>query len=635
MSRRQGFALVSSLILLAVLMALLTAYFTLSQIEISATRSTANQTAGFYAAEAGLNLRAEEVRVKFQGYNRPSGTSPSATNPCVGSNQGSGDFACKSYTLSGREVISYVVETPGNPQIVRIPPGEDYQNLNAQEYRYSVFSQAVGQENRPEAILEMRFKSRAVPLFQFAIFYGQDLEFNRTAPMTLAGPVHTNSDLYLDAGGSSTLTIQGQVTAAGTIYRGNKSSRGSTGTVRVTDGSSDRTVNSTGSLRTVPSSEQRNWNGWLRGGVDRLTVPTPETFNPPWRTGGAGEYWNKADMRVVLDLTKATPTVEVRNRDNTLHPINTILATSCAGALGSSNTFFNNREQRNITMLEVDVRRLLDCIRNDSATTRLLGFGLDDTSDGGLVLHFSVQGPASDVVNGYGVRITNARQLSASDGTAVKGLSLVTDQAMYIQGDFNAPTDPAQWRPAALMADSMNLLSNNWSNGVAYPNPRPAGCTATLAGDAKSRSACRLRGQPLPTGDNGSDTTRWLPQATTTTVNAAVLSGAAITPVQGGQEGGGVHNIFRFHEHWGSNTGTCCSGAVSYTTATFRYTGSIVSLAQPRNVNGAFFLGPPWYQPPVRDWTFDTRFNVYENLPPLSPRFVYLRQELFMRQFER
>lgn len=634
MPNHKGFALVTSLILLAVLMALLTAYFTLSQIEMSTARSTANQTAGFYAAEAGLNLRAEEVRAKFQGYNRPYGTSPSATNPCVGSNQGSGDFACKAYTVGGRRVSSYVVEAPGNPQIIRIPPGERYQNLNAQEYRYSVFSQAVGQENRPEAILEMRFKSRAVPLFQFAIFYDQDLEFNRTAPMTLAGPVHTNSDLYLDAGGSATLTIRGQVTAAGTIYRGNKASRGSTGTVRVNDGSSDRTVNNTGSLRTVPPSEQQNWRGWMLGGVERLTVPAPETFNPPWRTGGPGEYWNKADLRVVLDLTKAIPTVEVRNRDNTLHPINTILATACAGALGSSNTFYNNRERRYITMLEVDLRRLLDCIHNDSKTSRLLGFGLDDASDGGLVLHFSVQGSDSDVVNGYGVRITNAKQLSAGDGTAVKGLSLVTDQAMYVQGDFNAPTDPAQWRPAALMADSMNLLSNNWSNGVSYPSPRPAGCTATLAGDAKSRPECRLRGQPLPAGDNGNDTTRWLPQAASTTINAAVLSGAATTPVQGGQEGGGVHNIFRFHEHWGSNTTTCCSG-VSYTTATFRYTGSIVSLAQPRNVNGPFFLGPPWYQPPVRDWTFDTRFNVYENLPPLSPRFVYLRQELFMRQFER
>ncbi|WP_018461836.1 pilus assembly PilX N-terminal domain-containing protein [Thermus oshimai] len=628
----KGFALVTALILLTVLMALLTAYFTLTRIELSTTSASAAQTAGFYAAEAGLNLRAEEVRQKFLGYNRPSGTPPSPTNPCQGSNQGGGDFRCQAYTLSGRRVMTYVVEDPNNPQVIRIPPGELYQNLNAQEYRYSVFSVAEGRDGRPEAILEMRFKSRVVPLFQFAVFYQQDLEFNRTAPMTLEGPVHTNSDLYLDAGGGSTLTIRGQVTAAGRIYRGNKSSRGSTGTVRVHDGNQDREVSNTDSLRALSPSEIRNWNGWMQAGVDPPTIPTPDTFNPPWR-GRAGEYWNKADLRVALDLTGTTPTIRVYNPDGSLALADSLLASACPSAFGYSNSFYNNRERRTISMLEVDVQRMLDCIHILRTVHGALSFGLDDTTDGGLVVHLSVRGPDSDRTNGYGVRLRNGRELRSaiSGAPAIQGLTLVTDQALYIQGDFNA----VNWRPAALMGDSMNLLSNNWANGEAYPTPRPAGCPATISGDTKSRPECRLRGQNLPGGDNGTDTSRWLPQATTTTVNAAVLSGASVTPTQGGQEGGGVHNIFRFHEHWGSNTTQCCGGSVRYTQATFNFTGSIVSLGEPRNVNGPFFLGPPWYQPPIRNWSFDTRFNHYQNLPPLSPRFVYLKQELFVRQFER
>lgn len=630
--KAKGFALVTSLILLTVLMALLTAYFALMRIELQTTTASAAQTTGFYAAEAGLNLRAEEVRQKFLGYNRPSGTSPSSTNPCQGNNLGSGDFACKENTLSGRRVVTYVVEDSRNPQVIRIPPGELYQNLNAQEYRYSVYSVAYARDGRPEAILEMRFKSRVVPLFQFAVFYQQDLEFNRTASMTLEGPVHTNSDLYLDAGGGATLTIRGQVSAAGRIWRGNKSSRDSTGIVRVFDGSTNREVNNTNQLRQLANTEIRNWNGWMQAGVEPPTIPTPDTFNPPWR-GQAGEYWNKADLRVALDLTGSLPTIRVYNQDGTSSPVESVLSTACPGAFGYSNTFYNNREQKYIHMLEVDVQAMLNCIHTLRTVHNLLSFGLNDSTDGGLVIHLSVRGPESGRVNGYGVRLRNGRELRSTlpGAPAIQGLTLVTDQALYIQGDYNS----VNWKPAALMGDSMNLLSNNWANGEAYPTPRPAGCPATISGDTKSRPECRLRGQSRPSGENGNDTTRWLPQATTTTVNAAILSGASVTPTQGGQEGGGVHNIFRFHEHWGGNTTQCCNGAVRYTQATFNFTGSIVSLGQPRNVNGPFFLGPPWYQPPIRNWAFDTRFNAYDNLPPLSPRFVYLKQELFVRQFER
>ncbi len=626
---RKGFALVTALILTTVLIALLTAYFTLSLTEMRAVRTTADQTAGFYAAEAGLNLRAEMVRQRFLGYNRPSGTSPSPTNPCQGNNLGSGDFRCVEYTVNGRRVSTYVAEDPNNPQTIRIPPGELYQNLNAQEYRYSVFSVAHARDGRPEAILEMRFKSRLVPMFQFAVFYDQDLEFNRTATMDLNGPIHTNGDLYLDAGGGASLTIRGQTTAAGRIYRGSKSSQVASGTVRVYDGSNLRTVGTTGGLQEITNTNP--WNGWLRRGVDRVTVPPPEALDPPWRSNPPGEYWNLADLRVVLDLSAAVPRVEVRNPDNTPHLVNSLLASTCPNALGHTSTFYNNRERRYIQMLEVDLQGLLNCLHLLRST---LGFGLDDDTHGGLVLYLSVQGPDSNRVNSYGVRIKNARELRAtvSGAPAIRGLSLITDQAMYIQGDFNA----VNWKPAALIADSMNLLSNNWANQESYPSGFncPRAVAGRISGDGKSDPSCRNRGQGTPNGDNGNDISRWLPQATDTTVQAAVLSGASVTPSQGGQEGGGVHNIFRFHEHWGGNTSSCCGGRVRYTQATFTFKGSLVSLNQPRNVNGRFFLGPPWYQPPKRNFSFDDRFNDASNLPPLSPRFVYLKQELFVRQFE-
>ena len=134
---------------------------------------------------------------------------------------GSGDFACSTYNFNSRDVKTYVNENPSNPQIITVPPGERYQNLSAQEYEYTAEAGTNGQGGGKEALLELKFKTRLVPLFQFAVFYNKDLEILPGPNMTLSGPVYTNGDLYLYSN-SGTLTMQGQTMAAGSIYRGRK-----------------------------------------------------------------------------------------------------------------------------------------------------------------------------------------------------------------------------------------------------------------------------------------------------------------------------------------------------------------------------------------------------------------------------
>ncbi|MFN2324116.1 MAG: pilus assembly PilX N-terminal domain-containing protein, partial [Trueperaceae bacterium] len=77
-STRRGFAVITALLLTVVLSALLVAMFALTRTEIASSGINADITSGFYAAEAGLNVRGELIRREFQGYNRPSGTSPDA-----------------------------------------------------------------------------------------------------------------------------------------------------------------------------------------------------------------------------------------------------------------------------------------------------------------------------------------------------------------------------------------------------------------------------------------------------------------------------------------------------------------------------------------------------------------------------
>jgi hypothetical protein len=611
---RKGFALVTVLIMLVVLMSLLTAYFTLTRIELGATQASVRQTTGFYAAEAGLNLRAEEVRARFLGYGRPSGTSPSGNNPCQGSNQGSGDFACKTYTISGRTVRTYMVEHPGNPQTVQIPPGELFENLEAQEYRYSLFSEAIGPDGRTEAILEMVFKSRLVPMFQFAAFYDKDLEINPGPPMTLNGRVHTNGDLYL--GPRQILTIEGQTSTAGGLFRGRKEENVCQGTVNVRGADGDfRPLECHGQTRRAYSqSEVAPWGGRIQVGVNRVTVPAPEELDPdPGRT-----YFSQAHLRLRLNLFNNPPTVEVVDRDGNVDSRATPYLNDpndpdfCPGtiagrAVGYSDTFFDNREGKAIQMLEVDLRALLDCVHRRNLLGE--GVGLDDATYGGLVFHLTVHGPNSRARgNGYGVRIRNGADISSSipDAPRPRGLTIVSDQPAYIQGDFNRNEN---WIPAAFLVDAINILSNAWDS------------------DSRSR-------QPLAQR-----------RASETEVNAAFLSGTDTTGgVEGvggqdrGQYNGGLENYPRFHEawQWGPED--------DRTYVTFTYRGSFVSLGPSRRAGGRWCYGTRncngyatfhgTYEAPRREWSYDVRFSQGQ-LPPLSPRFVYLKQERFLREFER
>lgn len=613
-TKNSGFALISVLLLLSLMMALLAAYLIITKIELATSRSSQDTASGFYAAEGGLNIRASDIRSTFVGYNVPTGTSPTDINPCTGANQGTGQFSCSSTTIGGKTVTTYVKDhqSGSNPQMVKIPQGELFQNLWAQEFRYTANSTAKGRDNATEALLQLRFKSRLVPMFQFAAFFNKDLEILPGPNMLLTGPVHANGDLYLNS--ENTLSMNSQITASGTIYRGRKNTSVCNGTVRAMDPSAYRTLLSGCSSRTaLTSAVITPYNGMIKQQVDSVTVPPPSALD----AAPGSLYWDRADLRLVLQLTAAgaldtaasTHPIRVFNSNNSLNAAQTNSLNSCSGAIswtppasgsavnrvvGSSYAFRNVREaNKTIRMLDVDMAGLFACLR----TTNWLGAGklLSDNTDGGLVFHFTVRGPNSATAsNEYGVRLANGDSLSGPAGSpTILGVTVVTDQAVYVTGHYNRTNK----KPAAVMADSLNILSNNWYS---------AGTRVFT--------------------DNLSTQTLTNRVPVDTTQNMAVLAGSDSTgdqegsAGQGGAYSGGLENFPRFHENWNGSS-------------TLNYRGSFVSLNRPRHVNGDWGQANV-YSAPNRNWDYDTSFDNAANLPPLSPRFVYLKQELFVRDFE-
>jgi len=159
------------------------------------------------------------------------------------------------------------------------------------------------------------------------------------------------------------------------------------------------------------------------------------------------------------------------------------------------------------------------------------------------------------------------------------GFTVASENPVYVKGDYNAGggwTDPHA--AAAIIADAVTLLSNNWTDLNDMNNPNNLG------------------------GRAGNDT--WY--------RTAVAAGKTLAfpqPAWGGQDmgtDGGMHNFLRYIESWGGS---------------LHYQGSLVSLYTSQYATGVFKCCTTVYSPPTRDYSFDQLFLQPQNLPPATPMF--------------
>ncbi|MBC8122736.1 MAG: hypothetical protein H7Y22_12965 [Gemmatimonadaceae bacterium] len=197
---------------------------------------------------------------------------------------------------------------------------------------------------------------------------------------------------------------------------------------------------------------------------------------------------------------------------------------------------------------------------------------------------------SSRVPNGF--RLKNAKKLPGN------GLTFVTPEPSYIQGDFNqhqdstgAPLDPATanynqandtWKSSMILSDAVTVLSNNWQD------------------------------------QNNADSNRTLQAAKSTEINAILASG--ITRSFPNDYSGGLENFPRLLEDW---------GAVSSANASsLRIRGSFLQPFYSRYATGRWNTSPAYYGNPIttsdervgRDWGYDPNF--LSTISPLARFFV-------------
>jgi len=178
------------------------------------------------------------------------------------------------------------------------------------------------------------------------------------------------------------------------------------------------------------------------------------------------------------------------------------------------------------------------------------------------------------------------------------GFTVASENPVYVQGDYNTSSaDPTWSNPnagdpahsaAAIIADAVTVLSNSWQD-AGFPNAATA-INGSLADSANSG------------GQSGA----------TSYYRMAIAAGkgmSAWNPTAGADTGtdGGLHNFIRYLENWSGST--------------LNYKGSLVSLYYSTYATGTYKCCNLVYQPPTRNYMFDTDFTVPSGLPPGTPMF--------------
>jgi hypothetical protein len=370
-----GYAMMIVSIVTVMMFSLLTAYLTISNISRSATNAYTEGNSTFYTAESGLNRRSDAVRQKFINYATPSGTSPGAIAGVIAgpenmaacldvstTNDGTDDFACQTLEptynhLTGTTVskdaatdysnsvkysahtfvsdrTTYLDPVRKIPQPQVIPSGQTYAGLNAQEYRYTVYSMATSKQSgnldaRATTVLEMTFKNRVIPLFQFAAFYDGDLEMNSTSQMNINGRVHTNSNFYsqptptkkIKGVAVATTRLLAPLTVAGNIYNRVDSSSvlrfGDTEVLISGDPNNPSAASNdyeyfpeydSGRTSPLTAPEIAVFKGKVldgAAGATKLKIPLPGFLRKRDKDNQISDYYGKADLRLEM-LPKRT-----------------------------------------------------------------------------------------------------------------------------------------------------------------------------------------------------------------------------------------------------------------------------------------------------------------------------------------
>jgi hypothetical protein len=419
----RGMAALIALIMVSMLTLLGLAALSTSDDEVSIAGNELQEMRAFYAAEAGLEKVAALLHSEFDSTGVPPVVMPSGSDSL--------SMCLVTYTTTDDGPATMSVLTSGN-----------LAGLNALVKTFTTVSTAYSTIDNARVQLSEKFETALVPIFQFAVFYNNDLEIAPGPAMTLMGRVHTNGNLWLQAGAS--LYIDSYVSAAGHIYHGRKGAGGVANgdvLIRDTNGNYVSMRDGAGWLDSNDpywyDSSVARWQGRVQDsahGQPKLNIPlTGSAAGDPHKliergTGNPDSYEHKATLKFID--RQAFKKVGGVWMDVTGDMISRGIITF------TDDKFYDGREKTTVDCMELDISKLYS-----------EGYAPDNG-----VIYFSDQ--TSDFP---ALRIRNASILGA-------GLTIASENPIYTLGDFNSVNK----KPAALMGDAITFLSSAWDDSKSW-----------------------------------------------------------------------------------------------------------------------------------------------------------------------
>lgn len=464
----RGFVMVTCIALLFMFGMLGVSMITKSTDDMSAAGYQLKDTNALYASEAAADYAYALFNTSISQTNAPPDPLPS------------GSFDVQNFH------VSYKIDKVGAPTQRTLTSGA-YRGLYGLVQDYDMWGHAIADATGIQNSVRIRMERALIPIFQFAIFYDDVLEWHPGPPMTLSGRVHSNGDLYL--GSHNGLTIQSFLTAGGGIRHGRHPESGQTagtGDVSIDDQS--------GTAQSMKSSDgtwlDHDSNKWLEDSMDRwggkvqdsdhgmtqLKLPLEAGDDPRGiiaaaSGGNSDSFEHKASLKIIDGQALF---------NNNGAWVNVTADLTAAGALTTSS-FYDGREGKTVSARDIDISKL-----NNSPYWPSNGILYTKDTQSGSNLK------ATRLING---------------STLKAGLTVVSDNPVYTRGNYNSSNK----KPAAILADAYTVLSSSWNDG-----------NSTLSLDN------RVAGN--------------------TTTNLCFISGNVQS--NGGQYSGGVENFPRFLEKW-------------------------------------------------------------------------------------
>lgn len=202
-SGERGSAMVIALLVMALLLAFVALAVSRTTNETIAASNDTAETKAFEAAHASLEVMTRNFNKIFEEKLVPD---PSDLTR-VRSQDPPGFDAQYDFVQDIRQTADTQV---------KVITGERFQGLNSLRDEWQLDTIATDKTNGVQVALRRKFLNDRIPIFQFGIFYDDDLEFHPGPRFDFGGRVHSNGSLFLAA--DTGLYFSSKVTAAKHVY---------------------------------------------------------------------------------------------------------------------------------------------------------------------------------------------------------------------------------------------------------------------------------------------------------------------------------------------------------------------------------------------------------------------------------